>query len=134
VVGQDGRTYPATRTLKNPATDKQLRYLANLCRQHGQDMPKPPISKARAAKLIDRLKDGPPVLDARPFIARLRKLVEDAEAAAPLGAEFVPAQPWVRRLAQVTSSGSTNGQRREVPPAGHRDDELQALVDSGVPQ
>ena len=39
------------------------------------------------------------------------------------------ALPLVQRLVRVTGGGSTNGKRRDVPPAGHSDDELQALME-----
>jgi hypothetical protein len=131
VVGQDGKTYPAKRTLKNPASEAQIRYLAKLCRERNVDMPTLPISKPRASKLIERLKDGPPQLDAGWFIKGLRALVELAEDAAPLGAEFVPAQPLVTRLAAVMRCPA-NGDHRSVWGREYTPDELQALVDAGV--
>lgn len=79
-------------------------------------MPTSPISKPRASKLVERLKDGPPRLDARWFIKGPRALVELAEDAAPLGAEFVPAQPLVLRLAQVLGAGPPT--RRNRPQRG----------------
>jgi ParB-like chromosome segregation protein Spo0J len=125
VAGEDGKTYPAAKpvkTLKNPATDPQLKYLAKLCRKHGEDMPDMPISKAKARKLIDRLKNGPPPLAAGPFVAKLQKLVADAEDAVPLGPEFEPALALAVRLVQALNVGAVNG---------FTPDELQALVDAG---
>jgi hypothetical protein len=46
------------RTLKNPATDKQLSYLGSLAQRRGASLPDKPISKNRASKLIDHMRDG----------------------------------------------------------------------------
>jgi hypothetical protein len=44
--------------LKNPASDKQLAYLQSLAERSGADLPAKPISKNKASRLIDHLRDG----------------------------------------------------------------------------
>jgi hypothetical protein len=46
------------RALKDPATDKQMGYLQSLARRAGASVPDKPISKNRASKLIDHMRDG----------------------------------------------------------------------------
>jgi hypothetical protein len=43
--------------LKNPATDKQLSYLRSLCRRYDVEPPAKPISKTKASRMIDELRD-----------------------------------------------------------------------------
>lgn len=46
------------RELKDPATDKQMGYLRSLAERKDAALPDKPISKNRASKLIDHLRDG----------------------------------------------------------------------------
>jgi len=122
------QTAEVVKTLKGPATDKQLDYLASLAARAGVEVPAGPISKARASKLIDTLNGKAPRLEAGPWLAKLRKLVEDLEAAVPVGAEFIPAQPLVGRLARLV--GGPLSEHVGVPGRERTDDELQALIDA----
>jgi ParB-like chromosome segregation protein Spo0J len=132
VTGRDDKKYPAApRQLKNPATDKQLSYLRSLCERNGVEMPTGPLSKARASKLIDGLSDGPARLEAGPWLAKLRALVEEVERAAPVGPEFAPAQAWIGRLARVVGGTPEPAATfAAVPGREWSDDELQRLADS----
>jgi hypothetical protein len=139
VVGQDGKTYPAKRQLKDPATDKQLHLLASLCRRDGDDMPRLPISKRLASKLIDERMAGPTRLDAGPWIERLRKLVEEAEAAYPLGSRVRVGVAvgsavgaghgrWIHERQAPRRASRRPQRRRSAGPHGSRGAAMSALT------
>jgi hypothetical protein len=46
------------RQLKDPATPKQVDYLAKLAARRGVELPDRQVSKAKASRLIDHLRDG----------------------------------------------------------------------------
>jgi hypothetical protein len=53
-----GQTRDVVQQLKDPATDKQMDFLRSLAERKDAAIPTKPISKNRASKLIDHLKDG----------------------------------------------------------------------------
>jgi Protein of unknown function (DUF3072) len=57
-TARQARVVVQERALKNPATDKQLGYLQSLAERRRAAVPDKPISKSRASKLIDHLRDG----------------------------------------------------------------------------
>jgi Protein of unknown function (DUF3072) len=57
-TARQARAVVQERQLKDPATDKQLSYLRSLAGRSGAEIPPEPISKARASRLIDHLRDG----------------------------------------------------------------------------
>jgi hypothetical protein len=126
----EGPEEPAPQQLKHPATERQLAYLRSLCRRRGVEMCAGPLSKNRASRLIDELSATPAQLDARAWVKRLRALVEEIEAVAPVGGEFLAAQALVARLARVIGGMGAPVEVTAVHGRKWTDDELQALIDA----
>lgn len=123
--------------LKHPATPSQVSYLRSLSEQAGTEPPAEPISKARASKLIDQLRDGSTAtapaemtttVVTAPWLAKLRKLIEEVEQAELTAPDIAAAQPLAGRLARAVGLASTTAPGR-LPAPEWTDDELQALVD-----
>lgn len=60
VLREHGAELPAEPkpTTDEPASDKQLAYIAKLCDEKGVVAPDPPLSKAQASEIIDQLQAG----------------------------------------------------------------------------
>lgn len=113
----------------DPATRAQVSYLRDLSQQAGTEPPAEPISKAKASKLIDQLRDGSTATAPAPWLARLRKLIEEIERAELTAPDIAAAQPLAGRLARAVGLAPTAAPGR-LPAPKRTDDELQALVDS----